>query len=67
MFDPKAEFNDYVFSFYGKGGIYDYDFTLEEIETAKNQYIESGADFQGDSLDREKVRDIVIENRQKLR
>lgn len=63
MNDFKAQFNEYVLSFYGKGGIYDYGFTNEEVETAKNQYIAAGEPFEGDSFDREKVRDIVLENR----
>lgn len=63
MFDFKAGFNQYMLDFYGKDGVYDYGFTEAEVEKAKQQYIESGAEFQGDSLDREKVRDIVLENR----
>ena len=55
------EFVDYVFSFYGKGGIYDYGFKKPEIRKAMKLYEAFGSvEFVGDSVDREKIRDIVL-------
>jgi len=55
------EFYDYVMDFYGPGGIYDFNATEEEIkkatEVVKNKV---GDDFEGDSVDREKVRDVIL-------
>ncbi len=60
----KQDFIYYVLSFYGPGGIYDYKFSLDEVEQATEQYIaKPGTKFEGDSLDRELVRDIVFANR----
>ena len=54
----------YVMSFYGPGEIYDYGFTVPEVKTATEQHIKTGrVPFEGDSIDREIVRDIVLENR----
>ena len=53
-------FVNYVRSFYGPGGIYDMGATDVMIIEATIQYINSGADFCGDSFDREHVRDIMI-------
>ena len=53
-------FVQYVRSFYGPGGIYDMGATDAMIIAATIQYINSGADFAGDSFDRENVRDIMI-------
>ena len=52
-------FVQYVRSFYGPGGIYDMGATDVMISEATVQYINSGADFAGDSFDRENVRDIM--------
>ena len=60
------DFTKYMLSFYGKGGIYDYGFTASEINLAKQLYqcrlpeIFPGDEFQGDSVDRERVRDIIL-------
>jgi hypothetical protein len=54
----------YVLDFYGTGGIYDMGATREEIITSTEiVYEKYGADAwgDGDSLDRERVRDILIE------
>ena len=55
------EFYEYVMDFYGDGGIYDFGATEEEVRQAtdivKN---EVGDDFEGDSVDREKVRDVIL-------
>ena len=56
------DFVVYVEGFYGKGGIYDMGATSKQILEATQQYISTGEmEFCGDSLDREKVRDIMIE------
>lgn len=55
------EFIRYVKSFYGPGGIYDMGATDDDIIEATFKYIQSGADFCGDSFDREHVRDIMID------
>ena len=56
------KFYDYVLSFYGEGGIYPMQATEDMVIEATRKYINSGADFEGDSLDREKIRDIMIED-----
>ena len=55
------EFVDYVYDFYGKNGIYDMGATRDNITTATIDYIASddSLPFYGDSLDRERVRDIL--------
>ena len=63
QFDFVKEFHSYMFSFYGKGGLYDEDFTADEILAGTVQYIQSGREFEGDSVDREAIRDIVLANR----
>lgn len=64
------EFVDYVMSFYGKGEIYDIGATREEVWSATCIRIKRNADmplngisFEGDSLDRESVRDLILEMR----
>ena len=56
------EFVDYVYDFYGKNGIYDMGATRDNITTATIDYVSSddSLPFYGDSLDRERVRDIMI-------
>lgn len=61
-------FANYVYSFYGKNGIYDLGVTLEEIKAAI-RFLQSkdgaayrcGSPVIGDSLDREHVRMILEE------
>ena len=63
------EFFEYVFSFYGKGGLYDQGRTREQIAFATCRYLDliAKGDLEhvhwtwgeGDSLDRERVRDIM--------
>ena len=57
------EFVDYVMDFYGANGIYAMNVNREDILIATGMRIEARKDieFQGDSLDRELVRDILIE------
>lgn len=59
------EFVDYVLSFYSKGEIYDIGATRTEVLHATFLRLtrESNIPFEGDSLDREKVRDIILELR----
>ena len=57
------EFIDYVFSFYGDGGLYDQKRTREQIAYATLIYLDNCNEFttwgNGDSLDRERVRDYM--------
>lgn len=56
------KFVDYVFSFYGAGGLYDMGATKEQIREATKVRLENkDCPFDGDSVDRELVRDILIE------
>lgn len=57
------EFINYVRSFYGAGGIYNMGATDEMIIDATIQYLttEGTTWCNGDSFDREQVRDILIE------
>lgn len=61
------EFSTYVHGFYGPGEIYDLGFTLEEIKQAikirKAHPNLKKIPFDGDSFDREYVRDIVLKMR----
>ena len=61
--EQQSEFVDYCMSFYGPGGIYDYDFCKGEIEVALSYRLISHSDlpFDGDTIDREIVRDIVLD------
>lgn len=55
------QFYSYVLSFYGKNGIYDMGATLDEVMEATAKYLKSPeTKFEGDSFDREHVRDIMI-------
>ena len=59
-------FTAYVLDFYGPAGIYDYGFTAQQIRLATQLYkcrLEHnypGQQFEGDSVDRERVRDIIL-------
>ena len=63
-------FANYVYSFYGKNGIYDLGVSMEEVKMAI-RFLESkagaayrcGSPVIGDSLDREHVRMILEERR----
>jgi hypothetical protein len=56
------DFVNYVYSYYGEGGLYDFGVTREEIAGATGIRLIKHADteFAGDSLDRELVRDIML-------
>lgn len=65
--DYIKEFPQYVSSFYGRNGLYDYGFSLDEIlkaiEIRKQHPNLADVPFDGDSFDREFVRDIVFKMR----
>ena len=55
-------FVDYCHDFYGSGGIYDMGATRSQLFEAAATYLFSPdreADFEGDSFDREQVREIL--------
>jgi hypothetical protein len=55
-------FADYVFSFYGKDGIYDMGATREQIMFATGMiFSRQGQRFHGDSIDRENASRILEE------
>ena len=58
------QFYRYCADFYGAGGIYDLGFTRESIVRATQIYrsrLPAGREFYGDTVDREAVRDIVLD------
>lgn len=57
-----SEFVAYVLSFYAAGQIYDENFVESEVLVALGILVASHgvSDFEGDSVDRERVRDIVL-------
>ena len=67
--ETTKEFFDYVLSFYGKGGLYDFGAVIDDIITATQIYINKTITKNnqfytwgyGDSLDRERVRDILLD------
>ncbi len=59
--DENEDFILYVYSFYGKGGVYPMGATIEMIMDAVGILLtEEDWNFAGDSIDRERVRDILI-------
>lgn len=57
-----SDFIDYALDFYDSGGIYDMGATREQVEEATQKHIETTEfPFDGDSIDREAVRDILID------
>lgn len=56
------EWYQYVLSFYGKGGLYDMGATKRQVAKATDILLKRiGWSFVADSVDREEVRDILIE------
>ncbi len=59
-------FTGYMLDFYGPEGIYPYGFTAEQVNLATQLYkcrlatAYPGQQFEGDSTDRERVRDIIL-------
>jgi len=66
-FNMVDNFTQYMLDFYGPEGIYDYGFTVEQINLATQLYKTRlavnypGQEFEGDSVDRERVRDIIVQ------
>ena len=60
-------FTQYLLDFYGPNSIYNLGFTREQIQLATQLYkcrLEDdypGEEFCGDSVDRERVRDIILQ------
>jgi hypothetical protein len=57
-------FTEYMLDFYGPKGIYPMGFTAEQVSLATQLYkcrLPAGQEFYGDSLDRERVRDLILE------
>lgn len=63
-------FTSYVMSFYGPGGLYNFNFNQVEVEAAtaiyKARISSQGKEFVADSVDRENVRDIVLSYKEKV-
>jgi hypothetical protein len=60
-------FTGYMLDFYGPKGIYPMGFTAEQISLATQLYkcrLKEGQEFLGDSIDRENVRDIILQARE---
>jgi hypothetical protein len=58
-------FIDYCMSFYGSGGLYDIGATPEELAAALEiRRRDQSIPFDGDSVDREMVRDILLLQRE---
>ena len=58
------QFINYCLDFYGEGGIYPHKFSRQEIEKGLELRLKNkSVSFEADSLDREKVRDIVFQLR----
>jgi hypothetical protein len=58
------KFADYVMDFYGVSGIYPMGVTRDDVllATGMRLALRKDVEFDGDSFDREMVRDILIEN-----
>ena len=60
-------FTQYMLDFYGPNGIYPLGFNSTQISLATQLYkirLTEGAEFYGDSIDRERVRDIILAARE---
>ena len=60
-------FTQYMLDFYGPNGIYPEGFTSTQISLATQLYkirLPEGTEFYGDSIDRERVRDIILAARE---
>ena len=60
------DFVQYCLEFYGYGGIYDYGFSFEEVcqGLIKRFEYRPSLDFDGDTVDREYVREMVFDIRE---
>lgn len=65
-----SEFTEYCLSFYGPRGIYKLGFTASEIKLATKLYItmleKDNREFYGDTVDREAVRDLILDAKEQL-
>jgi hypothetical protein len=60
-------FTQYMLDFYGPNGVYPEGFTSTQISLATQLYkcrLPEGTEFYGDSIDRERVRDIILAARE---
>ena len=58
-----VKFYAYVRSFYGRDGLYPMGATVHDIIAATKILVDAAGDaFEGDSMDREAVRDILIKD-----
>lgn len=66
MMNNVNDFVEYVLDFYGKGGLCDFGATEKEVRVALNVRLKTRPDleFDGDTLDREMVRDIMLAMRE---
>ena len=66
MMNSVSDFVEYALDFYGPGMIYDINATETEVLRALCVRLVNRPDleFDGDSLDREMVRDIILEMRE---
>ena len=61
----EQDFVNYMLQFYGKGGVYpQWEFSVEEIKAGLRRHLTNGANFLGNSIDHEAVRDIILGWRQ---
>lgn len=59
--NATIDFVEYVHSFYGNGGLYDMGATYQQIcQATKILLSQNGINVSFDSLDRERVRDILV-------
>ena len=66
MTTQTETFVEYILDFYGKGGIYDFGATRDDVLLALGMRLQSATPefpFDGDSIDRELVRDFMLANR----
>ena len=62
-------FTRYMLDFYGADGVYPLGFTAEQISLATQLYkcrLPASIEFCGDSIDRERVRDIILAAREEV-
>jgi hypothetical protein len=70
QFMSDSDFVKYCMSFYGPQGIYPMDFNTTQIRLAmgilKSRLASNSGTFCADSVDREWIRDIIVEARQAI-
>ena len=65
MTNKTETFISYLLDFYGPGGVYDFGVTRDDILLALGIRLARNT-FDGDSMDREIVRDIILEAKPQL-